>query len=379
MKKRAFRPSKVETLIDDAASGRLRFPLEEACDGVPMGRLLSEMALWAKHSMRVSEELASVRAFVLEPAGDDPAQEREVDATCKALAEADLLRLPFDMVWVETGTSFGVHIGTQPARYGSVSDVPKLDSIKGACVGCLAADLATASGLNSVLARDYGGAAGIIAWPYIRNRSLQGRLTWYDLLHGIVLTDEGVAEKGMESADVFPMQMPSILRAVESGYQRQRNDWASLGAINPDLVDTGLSSLSVFLGTRLMATFMAAMNTSWVRKTECDPGNAVPMSARLSRKRRSASRRPARHLPYVLIDSFRTSLDRAGAGRGGTRKKMATHMRRGHVHRYWTGPRDGDRKLVSKFVQAMWINKADAGSAEPKDYRVRTKSPQQVD
>jgi len=31
-------------------------------------------------------------------------------------------------------------------------------------------------------------------------------------------------------------------------------------------------------------------------------------------------------------------------------------IRRGHFHHYWTGPRDGDRKLIMKWLPPTWIN-----------------------
>jgi hypothetical protein len=49
---------------------------------------------------------------------------------------------------------------------------------------------------------------------------------------------------------------------------------------------------------------------------------------------------------------------------GGTK---AAHWRRGHWHRYWIGPRDGERKLEPRWVKPMLV----AGvEAEAKPYFV---------
>lgn len=38
------------------------------------------------------------------------------------------------------------------------------------------------------------------------------------------------------------------------------------------------------------------------------------------------------------------------SSQGGTGAKVRPHSRRGHWHHYWTGPRDGDRRLVLKWT-----------------------------
>lgn len=43
--------------------------------------------------------------------------------------------------------------------------------------------------------------------------------------------------------------------------------------------------------------------------------------------------------------------------------KKSPHSRRGHWHHYWTGPRDGERKLVLKWVAPTFIN-ADRGKPD---------------
>lgn len=40
----------------------------------------------------------------------------------------------------------------------------------------------------------------------------------------------------------------------------------------------------------------------------------------------------------------------------GTGSKKSPHSRRGHWHHFWTGPRDGERKLILKWVAPTFIN-----------------------
>lgn len=44
------------------------------------------------------------------------------------------------------------------------------------------------------------------------------------------------------------------------------------------------------------------------------------------------------------------------SSQGGTGSKVRPHSRRGHWHHYWTGPRDGDRKLVLKWTAPTFIH-----------------------
>lgn len=44
------------------------------------------------------------------------------------------------------------------------------------------------------------------------------------------------------------------------------------------------------------------------------------------------------------------------SSQGGTGTKVRPHSRRGHWHHYWTGPRDGDRKLILKWTAPTFIH-----------------------
>lgn len=39
----------------------------------------------------------------------------------------------------------------------------------------------------------------------------------------------------------------------------------------------------------------------------------------------------------------------------GSHSPKRPHMRRGHWHNFWTGPRDGDRKLVLHWIPPTFI------------------------
>lgn len=48
----------------------------------------------------------------------------------------------------------------------------------------------------------------------------------------------------------------------------------------------------------------------------------------------------------------------------GTGKKVAPHMRRGHWHHYWKGPKAGKRELILRWTAPMMINAKDGATAK---------------
>ncbi len=50
-------------------------------------------------------------------------------------------------------------------------------------------------------------------------------------------------------------------------------------------------------------------------------------------------------------------------GDGEGRRTVRPHVRRGHWHRFWTGPREGDRKLVAHWIPPTLVNKGLADEA----------------
>ncbi len=56
----------------------------------------------------------------------------------------------------------------------------------------------------------------------------------------------------------------------------------------------------------------------------------------------------------VTIRSLPTLMNAGGGGVECSPKRP--HARRGHWHNYWTGPRSGERKLVLRWVEPMFIH-----------------------
>lgn len=69
------------------------------------------------------------------------------------------------------------------------------------------------------------------------------------------------------------------------------------------------------------------------------------------------------------IKAKTTSSTSANTGIGGTKRP---HMRRGHWHSYWTGPRSGDRKLILKWVAPTMIHPDDGADSNVVVYPVKT-------
>lgn len=65
---------------------------------------------------------------------------------------------------------------------------------------------------------------------------------------------------------------------------------------------------------------------------------------------------PAVHrLGYRVGAVLRTARTASHAG-AGTGPAVTPHLRRAHWHRYWTGPRTGERKLVLRWVSQTFVN-----------------------
>ena len=110
----------------------------------------------------------------------------------------------------------------------------------------------------------------------------------------------------------------------------------------------------------MLSRLLAALNTFWVDKKDMKQDRPVlmPVVETDSKGRKKRRLKNIANLtPYTKVSSFHESAMRRSEG--SDRKKSIPHIRRGHVHRYWKGPRnDPDkRKLVAKFVEATWVNK----------------------
>ena len=393
-KTKHYQPPKVDTLIDDIVEGKLAFPMDNLINAIPKSALKKEFPVWLRHGKDIVEILSepTTQVFVLNEL-DNTKERKEIYATCKVLAAADLFRLPYKQVWLESESSSGVKIATNPNDYNSIHQIQTLDNIKGGRIGVLVEDLRW--GLDDLgknegarLKEEYIDKQGLTFYTFLRTRTKKG-LRWFDLLHGSVLTQENMLVKeGFITIDTSPLPIPNIVNAVKTAYLTAQNDdgkseWQKLAdlereRVKVDVIDS-LSELSCYMGRELVLTFIAALNTSWVKKTKQVPGNEPRVSTRLRRNRKQEviknTKKRSRHRPYVLIDSFQNSMQIAARkGMKGNRKPVRPHMRRGHIHRFWKGPKNNPEKrwLISKYVEATWINKADADEGKPqRHYQVK--------
>lgn len=62
---------------------------------------------------------------------------------------------------------------------------------------------------------------------------------------------------------------------------------------------------------------------------------------------------------HALMSARKHGSIRSESHRTGNGPAKSSHMRRGHWHHYWTGPRDGERKLILKWVAPTVIHPDD--------------------
>lgn len=81
-----------------------------------------------------------------------------------------------------------------------------------------------------------------------------------------------------------------------------------------------------------------------------------PQKAKKSRKKKSAVK--VKNVGFRIGATIRKAKAAPAAhiGEPSHGSKKSPHSRRGHWHHYWTGPRDGERKLVLKWVAPTFIN-----------------------
>jgi len=70
----------------------------------------------------------------------------------------------------------------------------------------------------------------------------------------------------------------------------------------------------------------------------------------------------AKNVGVRIGSTIRRTMSHGGSGENtGTGSGKRPHMRRGHWHNYWTGPMDGERRLVLKWTAPTMIH-ADKGA-----------------
>ena len=400
-----FKPARVDELRDAMIDGTLSYPMrgmvELYMNGDPETALAYqvEKAVWLKACMNFAREMKDCASFVLEssPELTTDRYAKEVIGTCKALAESDMLRLPYPVCWIEIPNSFGVRIANRRSKEGNefAQPHPITNDTEGT-IAVFAMEFGfddediEAEGELGYIEKHLGTRQGIFCWTFMRSYSSRmNRMAWYDMLQGIVMTNNSVlsiAENGETmswKAHTIPSPMPKVMRVLDALSNDNKNEARRLlsydnfnGAERPD-ADNAIGNMSMLLASRVMTTFLSSLNTSWVLKEERKPHKPLPRRE-VSRLKTEAEKKGKTrfHRPYVLISSFHSSMVRESRRTGATRKRMVPHLRRGHVHRFWTGPKDNPekRKLVAKYVQPTWINKAEEydDGRPSKEYVVQT-------
>lgn len=85
---------------------------------------------------------------------------------------------------------------------------------------------------------------------------------------------------------------------------------------------------------------------------------AAVYSPSKERKRNKAKRRSQatwHEVGYRVGAELRNYMRAKSVGGEKTGRKVRPHMRRAHWHRFWTGPRDGERRLVLKWVAPVMV------------------------
>ena len=294
----------------------------------------------------------------------------EIKGTCQALAENGLFAMPYDNVWVEQEPTVRMEDAEE--------DVPQVR------ICCLARSLKFIDDLRlseddrrklteSIEAGDLS-PTGILFRTFLKMRGSKNAtdVNWYDLLHTGVMTSELLA-----AGDSVPhpyklagTENPAMAEAAQKAMAQEN----TFGHRSSDDEVVHLAATAMELGSTLVMRLAAALATSWVDKEEREPGSKLVgtfAKDKAGRKKRKYVKRGS--MDYTYVSSFASSMERRTA-KGDGRKKALPHLRRGHIHRFWTGSRapGAERKLVAKFVEATWVNKGDGDAPESKRYKVAT-------
>jgi hypothetical protein len=90
----------------------------------------------------------------------------------------------------------------------------------------------------------------------------------------------------------------------------------------------------------------------------------VPMPPKVARTKKGRAILPTPARPLVHECGYRlgarldAALHAASEHADGTGTKVAAHVRRAHWHAYWTGPRDGERRLSLRWLSPMLVGGA---------------------
>ena len=108
-----------------------------------------------------------------------------------------------------------------------------------------------------------------------------------------------------------------------------------------------------------LTSYIASVNADLELAYE-PPSDARVLANRKKRRSAATVTRVGWRIGSAIREHARRCNDR-GAGAGGS---VRPHVRRAHWHRFWTGPRDGERRLVVRWLPPIFVN-PDGGEMVP--------------
>ena len=350
-RQRPFKPAKIDDFLRALRADELTLPypprdlLSTARTTEHQNELKADVRKWMQENQILRNLLPKAKVFVLEEepwstkTGDD-----ETWATCTALAESGVLRPPFDSMWIEQEV-----IGVEETEIAGVKGVDVVCTVFLDKLRIKESDTEQEKQRKSDILTNSGMENGdiMILKTYFRVR-YSNQIHWMDTLATAIPC---FADKDHAHSLFSVMNYPALRRAeaVLEG---------KLWGENEEFLEKSGTAK----GVKMLSKLLASLNTSWVDKQELKQKCPVLMPV-VETDKKGRKKRRFKHVvnltPYTKVASFHKSALRRSGGQQGDRKKSIPHIRRGHVHRYWKGPRnDPDkRKLVAKFVEATWVNK----------------------
>ena len=330
--KNRFRPSSIDDFRHAAGQDMVQIPVlfNDPRMHKEIGReALADISEWRRNLTGMARSRPKV--FVMEDEKPETMQQTflECKATCEAMAEHGLLKLPYPRIWVEQANLCDDET-RRDARF---------------------AVLATGYDKEQIKANERNGLPlhGDYAIVYRSFCFLLDNRAWYDTIYaGCILVASGKMET------LTACDYPNLEKLLDRLSRKIKIENDSESFLN-DLCMSAAES-----GKRLVMNLLAALATSWVDKAETEPKGPVTVSRFFKVKGKAKPKRKVMRVGnstgYTYVSSFHESAMRRIETAG--RKEILPHLRRGHIHRFWTGPRnDPDRrKLVAKFVEPTWVN-----------------------
>ena len=327
-----FRPSSIDDFRHAAGQDMVQIPVlfNRPRTRTEIGtEALADISEWRRNMTGMAQSRPKV--FVMEDEKPETMRQTflECKATCEAMAEHGLLKLPYPLVWVEQANLYDDET-RRDARF---------------------AVLATGYDKEQIKTHErYGLPHGDYAVVYRSLSFLFDNRTWYDTIYtGCILVANGKMET------LTACDYPNMEKCLDRLAKESKVETDPESSFLNDLCMSAVES-----GKRLVMNLLAALATSWVDKAETEPKGPVTVSRFFKVKGKAKPKRKVMRVSnstgYTYVSSFHESAMRRIETAG--RKEILPHLRRGHIHRFWTGPRnDPDRrKLVAKFVEPTWVN-----------------------